>query len=73
MSQNKKPWHQNWKTIAGSIALAALAVSYSLGWIDEKMAIGVGGFIGGLTGVSMRLGLKRVQQAVEQVDAKKRP
>lgn len=55
------------KTILGSLALALLSATYfadqladgKATWLSEEQYIAIGGLITGLTGVAMRLGMKK--------------
>lgn len=64
----QKPTLQGWKTIIGSVGMAIVAVLWSLAIIDDNTALALGGLLGGLTGVAMKLGHNRVETKVDAIE-----
>jgi len=52
-------WLSGNKTYIASVLTGLVGLAWSQGWITEEAAVGIGSVFAAMTGISMRLGIKK--------------
>ena len=56
-------WLSGNKTYIASVLTGLIGIAWSMGWISEEVAGVIGSIFGSLTGISMRLGIKKSEES----------